>query len=196
MKALGIVLMVVIIFGLFLLAWYVLRSPKKKQVSVPDFVEPQEVKIFTDNNEFKNRYKTFYSQMIDYINNRSVENRKSVNDAITSLSSLVCSSENTLPNILYMRKITILSEIFDLSSSKESSSNGDLKSKRNDLSKISSELAAAYSSCLQVNQDNLKKFFDFSDTLFILYKQSTSAERKEVINKNFLTLIEKLSIKA
>lgn len=200
MKAAGILLIILIVVGLFLLGWYIFYKSKccSDSESIkqdPNVVLQPDTTFVTENDEFKKRYKVFYERMIVFINTRSIEDRKLVNDAITSLSSLVCSAENTLPNTLYMRKITILSDIFDLLETSDINCN-EIKTKRADLSKISGELANAYSGCLQVNPDHLKKFFDFTDTLFILYKHSKDSKRRETINKNFMSLIEKLSIKA
>lgn len=200
MKAVGIILIILIVGGLLLLGWYIFyrstSSSSSESVSQPELVVlPPDNALVTENDEFKKRYNIFYERMIIFIKTRSIEDRKLVNDAITSLSSLVCSAENTLPNTLYMRKITILSDIFDRIDTMDINCD-EIKTKRADLSKISGELANAYSGCLQVNSEHLKKFFDFTDTLFILYKQSNDPKRRETINKNFMSLIEKLSIKA
>lgn len=200
MRAIGVILIILVLVALFALFWFVFYNPappcKYDEVKVEEeIVNPADATLATENDEFKKRYKTFYEKMIVYINVRSTDNRKAVNDAITSLSSLVCSAENTLPNTLYMRKITILSDIFDLLENNDINCE-EIKCKRSDLSKISVELSKAYAGCLQVNSEHLRKFFDFTDTLFILYKQSKDPKRKELIDKNFMSLIEKLSIKA
>lgn len=144
----------------------------------------------SDNTEFKERYTFFYYTMIEYINKKTVETRKAVNDAIASLSSIVCVVDSTIPSTLHMRKVTILSELFEC----EPNNTAEVKKKRADLTIISGELANSYGVCLKVNANSLKKFFDMTDTLFILYNTSSDEYRRNGYHKSFMTLIDKLAL--
>lgn len=142
----------------------------------------------SENSEFNSRYIAFYYKMIEYINNKTVETRKAVNDAIAYLSSIVCVADITIPSTLHMRKITILSEIFECDNTEI------IMKKRADLTIISGELANSYAVCLKVDAKNLRKFFDMTDTLFILYNTSKDEHRRKNYHKSFMTLIDKLSL--
>jgi len=138
--------------------------------------------------EFHKLYKDFYDRMITYIETGSIEDRKLLNDTVIALSEMVCPTNSEKLKDLYMQKIKIFKEPMKELTEEE------LKAKRAELDKLSSQIAQSFSGCLKVDVDAFRRFLCTSDGLVLIYINSKDASTKEKAHKALMDIISKISL--